>query len=424
MSGLNTKFAILFVVFLAYFLFSYIFLDPNLVLTTFKPYWLFQNWLWQSFLQNREFLIAAYIFIILASFAAYFSVCGKVYDQKESFLKLGKKQIMLLLSVILMPLLLSYNALSHDVFNYIFNARMVVEYGANPHAQTALDFPEDNWTRFMHNTHTPAPYGYGWTVLSLLPYVFGVGKFLVTWLNFKLFAILSYFLVIFILFRFLQLQKRPIASVLLFALNPLVLIEVVGNSHNDLWMMIPTLLSFLLIYRPIKSGQSSKHAVLSFGLLLISASVKMATILLLPLLVWLKFLQSGFADNKIFSFFGKWEISSNFINRNKFRENLPELASLIMFLPLLSARSQFFHPWYLLWCLVWLPLIKSRLISAILIAFSLSSMLRYLPWISSGFEYSDQIVFNQRLITWGGGIFGSVLVWLKLGHLEEGSNDQ
>ena len=43
-----------------------------------------------------------------------------------------------LISIVLI-LLLSHNALSHDMFNY-FNARMVVKYAMNPHIHTALEF--------------------------------------------------------------------------------------------------------------------------------------------------------------------------------------------------------------------------------------------------------------------------------------------
>src|SRR3990172_6981226 len=78
--------------------------------------------------------------------------------------------------------------LSSDIYNYIFNAKMVWVYGANPHRQVALNFPDDQWLRFMHNTHTPAPYGYGWTMLSLVPSVIGQNHLKLTLLLVKMFV--------------------------------------------------------------------------------------------------------------------------------------------------------------------------------------------------------------------------------------------
>ncbi len=58
---------------------------------------------------------------------------------------------------------------SYDVFNYLFNAKMVWIYQVNPHIHAAIEFSRDPMLRFMQNVHTPAPYGYGSTALSLIP---------------------------------------------------------------------------------------------------------------------------------------------------------------------------------------------------------------------------------------------------------------
>jgi len=394
---------------LAYAIWSYSQVDPNLVLTTLKPYWIFQNWIWQFDKQNPILSTQIYVFLVLTLFVVYTKVIFLLSQLKlktlENFSQ--AKRVLLAWLLVITPLLFSYNALSHDVFNYIFNAKMVVMYHVDPHVKVALDFPLDQWTRFMHNTHTSAPYYYGWTGLSLLPYSLGFGKFLLTWLQFRFFALLSLVLLYFVIYWFLKkLQKTvKIEHLSLLFLNPLVLIEIFGNSHNDVWMMSLALLALSLVL-----GKVNKlKAVLSLVLLLLSVSIKYATVLLLP--VWLVFL-----------FLSWFKLSQKYLNYIVY---ILGLSSVAFFALLLLERSRQFLPWYLTWSLVWLPLISSlqlvkpqfklltlflsRLWPSLVLAFSLSALLRYVPWLLTG-EYSMQITALEKMITWGLGISAFLLL--------------
>jgi len=53
--------------------------------------------------------------------------------------------------------------------------------------------------------------------------------------------------------------------------------------------------------------------------------------------------------------------------------------SLAHLAPLLSKRSQRFLPWYLIWSFSFFPLIKEKWLRGLLLAFSFSSMLSYIP---------------------------------------------
>jgi hypothetical protein len=70
-----------------------------------------------------------------------------------------------------------------------------------------------------------------------------------------------------------------------------------------------------------------------------------------------------------------------------------------MMLPLLTARSQQFHPWYLSWVLVWIPLHKKTMWSWWVLILSLSSLFRYIPWLLND-GFSDAILLQQKGITW------------------------
>jgi hypothetical protein len=360
-----------FLLFSLYAVFSYSLTAPNLILTNWPPYWKFQTWMWANFFNNRQLLSYSFLALITSLIITYLQII-KFWLKEKSV----SWWLPLLISI---PLLFSNNALSYDVFNYIFNAKMVSVYQVNPHVKVALDFAYDDWTRFMHNTHTPAPYFYGWTGLSLLPYLMGGGKFLPTWIIFRLFNFLSLGLLSFLISKIVS-KKLNIWSVILF-LNPLLLIEVTSNVHNDLWMMVPALASMVLISRQ-KTG---KNIFFSLILLLLSASIKLATLALIPLWIglvipWKKYLP------KI---------------HKLVESNWPLWASILLFLPLLTARSKQFLPWYLIWALVWIPLIgdKWRSWKISLIVLSLSSLLRYFPYLWAG-NYDGDVILHQKLITW------------------------
>ena len=80
---------------------------------------------------------------------------------------------------------------------------------------------------------------------------------------------------------------------------------------------------------------------------------------------------------------------------------VPDLSAGLMFLPLFTLRSQQFLPWYLLWVLVWIPLIKSERWRRLILVFSFASSLRYLPAMSNNFEYTLAVLTSQKAVTWG-----------------------
>jgi hypothetical protein len=381
---------IYFILFLIYAVFSYSLTAPNLILSSNDVFWKFQTYMWQTFFNDRRLLSYSYLVLISFIYIIYFLIIKKL-EIRNSILSSNilNWKIIIAFILIISPLLISNNALSYDVFNYIFNAKMVLIYHANPHVKVALDFAYDDWTRFMHNTHTPAPYGYGWTFLSLLPYSLGMGKFLPTWIIFRLFSLLSIIL-LFFTYELFKKKKFGLESRILYfvvLLNPLLLIEVISNSHNDLWMMVPAMLSLYLINQPLKKKDWLK-VLLSILLLAFSISTKFATALLIP--IWLILIGQSILSR-----------ISNLVSRNI--NNWPLLASVLMFLPLLLSRSQQFHPWYLTWSLVWIPLFPANKISQlwrqVLIVLSIASLYRYLPYLWWG-EYSTELIFKQKLITW------------------------
>lgn len=414
-----------------YSVFSFSLTDPNLVISQADGYVAFQAWMWANFFNNPRLLTGTYIFLLSVAFGVYFLlyrrlkshdtslVTGRVeacalyrttnFSVKYLFSSTYKKALLFFLLLIL-PLTFSYNALSHDVFNYMFNAKMVVEFGANPHEQVALDFAEDPWVRFMHNTHTPAPYGYGWTAVSTIPYMLGFGRFILTWLSFRFFSIISV-VALYISLHYFSVEMRrkylSLSELFIVFCNPLFLIEVISNSHNDLWMMVPAVVSFGLLFSLLrKKYVPTTVLTVSAALLLFSITIKFATaVLLLPwlfLLILHAFkLYALERARLVFSFPFALTIS-NFVGNIVFEKLFlifPFIFSVLLFIPLLTARSQQFHPWYLLWVFIWIPFIKNTVWRVVLLAFSVSSLARYIPWLWAG-NFEGSVLLTQKMITW------------------------
>jgi hypothetical protein len=356
-----------------YAVYSFAQTDPNLVLFQSPLFLKFQETMWQIGYHNRELSVRLYIGIVVLLFLSWISAL-KLLQKNERILYFAGCIIILFFS---------YPALSHDIFNYMFNAKMYLKYGLNPHTHVALEASSDDWLRFMHNTHTAAPYGYGWTILSFLPALAGGMKFTSTLLAFRLFITGAFLGLVVVMRKLLTLLKKSPKNVWYFALNPLVLLETVGTLHNDVWMIF---FLFGAIYTAVLGWQKKKllYYLLAIALFALSVSIKYATIVILPA-VFL-FLLARFSKKLSFLQTYFWEG-----------------AAVLLFIPLLTLRSQYFHPWYLIWALSMLPFVTIRFVRYFLFAFSFSSLMRYVPYFSIG-DFRDGVLASQQRVTWVGGV--------------------
>ncbi len=164
-----------FIVVVALSFFSYTQVDLNLTLLNWQPYLHLQNQLTNLGYFNRQIntVIFSVIFILLLLF--YFLIIQ--HTLKNSQKSINIKKIIITTGVIL---LFGYPDFSHDLFNYIFDARILTHYGLNPYEFKALDFPTDTWIRFMHWTHRTYPYGPAWLAITAIPSLLGLNIFILT----------------------------------------------------------------------------------------------------------------------------------------------------------------------------------------------------------------------------------------------------
>ena len=357
---------IFFATWILFILYSFTRLDLNLTFYRFVPKF-FQTF---GFYQ-RPMATILYILLCLSLFFVYLK------NTKGS----GPKDLTLLKWLIAIGLtgILAYPMFSYDIFNYLFNAKMVLIFKANPHIQTAINFP-DPMLRFMRNIHTPAPYAYGWTAISLIPgLAWFLNKFLISFWTMKAF-IAVFWLGQLAILRILVKKLFPKTPFRwwLFALSPLVLIETLINGHNDVVMMLPALVSFLFLLKSKKLFDRSFIHSLFF--LTLSASIKYATLILLPF-YFLPYLQGSSLKVK--------------------KIDLPTLFSW-MLLAIMFIRPGQLHSWYLIWAFSFAVLSKSRLTLSIFTALTFGALLRYAPFIYYG--HWDPPVHLYRNLIWLGSL--------------------
>lgn len=375
-------------------IYSYSQIDLNLTLSANSVYQNFQKQLIQLGYFNRPTSAAVFVSLIALLYIFYFIILHLVRKKK-----LSSKNIYLLIVASIVILFFSYPAFSHDIFNYMFDARMITKYQANPYLHKALDFPQDNWLRFMRWTHRTYPYGPVW-LLTTLPFsFFSFGKFTISLFNFKLMFTLFHLGNIFLIKKILSKisPKEVMLGVCFYALNPLILIESLVSPHNEALMLFFLLLSFYLLF--------NKKNILAVASLLFSIGTKFITAILLPLFL-IEAIQSH-PDPESDSGEGSRPFSKISTGR------MTKLTLLLLLIPLayhIIIREP--YPWYFIPFIgVGALLINCQNIKILLVGASLAFLLRYAPYLYRG-DYSPETYYMQSLL-FGGGI-GLSLLWVGL----------
>ena len=191
-------------------------------------------------------------------------------------------------------LFVSYPAFAHDIFNYMFDARTIVKYGQNPYFTTPLDFPQDEWTRFMRWTHVGTAYPPGWLITTIPFYLLGLGKFTLTLLSFKLLGLIS-----FLASSWLMLKIAGRKAWILWSFNPMILIESLSSVHNEITMVAFALLGFWLIKRSDLQRSDLKK-------LLVRKSTPYISLIFAGLIKYTSFLLIPFLRKPIYAALAAW----------------------------------------------------------------------------------------------------------------------
>ena len=277
---------------------------------------------------DRPLSTNLYILILFLLFLFYILILVAINKNK-----INRRQFWIIVLVTSGVLTFSYNAFSYDLFNYIFDAKIYTHYNLNPYMYKALDFPNDPMLSFMRWTHRTYPYGPAWLFLTIPVSFIGSNIFIVTFYLFKMLTTVCFLGTVYYIEKIVKIlnPKKSLFNAAFFALNPLILIEVLVSSHNDTSMMFFAILAvYLFINTKWQTG---------FITILFSALIKqVTTLLLIPFVIFY-----------ISKYFKKTVSNELFIK-------LCLLFNIVGFIYVLTQIEV--QPWYFLWIFPFIALLS------------------------------------------------------------------
>lgn len=347
-------------VLIAFAVYSYALIDPNITFLNNAVWESFRGAMVQFGYYQRTQSWYVYAVLIIALFVLHYVMVRK-YKQLQPM------RVAVTAGIILLA---AYPFLTHDFFNYMFDAKILTFYHQNPYLHKALDFPADPWLRFMHWTHRTYPYGPSFLLITLIPSFLSMGKFLLDFLLFKTVFVGCYLGAVYVLTK----QSRRWAMV--FATHPLILVEGLINGHNDLIAVAITIIGIFLV--------AKNREITGRALLVISAAIKYTT---LPVII---------------------------AGRNRWM-NYAALAGVVALLGYLSFRSEV-QPWYFLTLFVFVPYIEEAVKDIDI--FLAGLLFSYYPYIALGGWDTPQKV-NQKHVIIGVALIANVvyIIWRRSHYL-------
>lgn len=184
---------------------------------------------------------------------------------------------------------LMYPVNAADLFLYEFQGRILVHHGENPYLHAPAEFTADPEAAFAPRPDLPAVYGPLWLWLEALVQHIGGEHRLQRLLLLKIVAVgahLANSWLIWLLLRNKPSRQR-VTGTLLYAWNPLILLETAGNGHNDAVMMTCVLLAVFCV----------QHSRWFWVLpcLMLAGLIKYVSFLWVPLFALLILRQLGFS---------------------------------------------------------------------------------------------------------------------------------
>lgn len=237
---------------------------------------------------SRTDISSIWIFLALA-FIAYLSILKRFNNSNHQKLNLGLAIISRFL------LLFSFPLLSDDIYRFIWDGSLML-HGMNPFSFTPQELMLEklDWLDplLFQKMNSPAYYSVYPPInqlaflLSAIP---GKGNLLASVVILRIFILAFDIGNIFILKKLLRFFKKDERLVFIYALNPLVIIELTGNLHFEAVMIFFTLLSVWLLV-------TNKWILASLALTL-AISAKLLPIIFLPLFIhhigWKKTFYAG-----------------------------------------------------------------------------------------------------------------------------------
>ena len=200
-----------------------------------------------------------FLTLIALAFAIY-GLCALFILRRASTSKYKQMLRFIWLGTIVVGLIYVFTPamLSHDILVYASYSRVIAVYHANPYFVPLSAYPHDPFYPLNYWAHTIAAYGPAWLAICALWGLVSGPQPLEYVLAFRSFALAAHLVNIWLVIATLRAMgqsSRTIAlGALLYAWNPLVLLESSLGGHNDVFLVTFILAGILLAVRADRKG--------------------------------------------------------------------------------------------------------------------------------------------------------------------------
>ncbi len=189
------------------------------------------------------------LLLILLSFGCYIGATRTA--MRTSGTGRFPRSALVLTGIMVLVLLAMPPLFATDIFYYAITGQVASEFGANPYLRPPSEFPQSSLLHYNYWVDVTTPYGPSWMLVSTAVTAATRSDPFLTTMLFKLVGALSILGTASIIWKLLRtISPRDAArGTLLFLWNPVVLLESVGNAHNDALMAALVMVAVLLLYR-------------------------------------------------------------------------------------------------------------------------------------------------------------------------------
>jgi uncharacterized membrane protein YidH (DUF202 family) len=212
---------------------------------------------------QKNSVLSTNIILFLILTAVAFIIYGfSVWSIRRQPREENNRQILSIIGLVTciagMIFVLTPAMLSHDIFVYAGYGRLIAAHGANPYFTTLTAFPHDPLTPLDDWSWAIAAYGPVWlTICAVCAWIFGADPLRYI-IMFRLLGLLAHLLNTLLIYKILQRMGRSprtvVLGTLLYAWNPLALMESSLGGHNDMLMVTFILWGILLSIRGEQRG--------------------------------------------------------------------------------------------------------------------------------------------------------------------------
>lgn len=218
--------------------------------------------------------------IIVIGILALFSIlyfllikkCNKIFKNIKSAI------IFMIAISFIFTLILPF--LSSDIYYYIGDSWLNSKYGENPYYTSVTDLQNDGINdEILRNTgywaNTTSVYGPLWNSIAKMLVGMSNGNITLALYIFKLVSLLIHVLNCYLVYK---ITNKSMKYSILYGLNPLILVELLCNVHNEIYLIMFVLLAIYFLIE-------KKSKVFTIIFLAFSVAIKYSTILIVPFIL-------------------------------------------------------------------------------------------------------------------------------------------